>query len=212
LIGAWPLEIDDRAATTTYAIADLDGNVELVPTREVDLVGELAVNVYQALFDRGLADRVPSHVVHDVPAGSRRPLEHTVEVRAREDGRGFLVVTNGFGRKAGFELGAWVPIDSFELVKLVGLLAAAALEAPVAWNVGDTVAGPVEELGIGGFVIADGGVIAMGPAPSVRMMLLAPLAEIDYARVRGGGAAAWLERNPPDEATWTPFVAALGPH
>lgn len=210
-IGAWPLDIDERAATTIYEIVALDGDLELVPTQEPDIDGALAVNIYQALFDCGLADLVPSHIVHDVPARSRRPLEHIIEVRARADGRGFLVVTNGFGRNAGFEIGAWVPIDSFELVKLVGLLAAHALEAPVAWAVGDTIAGPIEELGIGGFVIADGGAIAMGAAPTVRILLLVPLAETDYPRVRGGGAAAWLARNPPSEVMWAPFATKLGP-
>jgi hypothetical protein len=205
-IGAWPLALDDRCAATTYAVADLDGNLELVTSHEPAVDGDLAVNLYQALFDRGLGDLVPSHIVRDVPSQSRQPLEHDVEVRARDDGRGFLVVTNGFGRAARFEVAAWVPHETFELVKLVGGLAAFALEA--GWKVGDTVAAPIEELGIGGFVIADGGNVAMGTAPSVRILLLVPLAETDYARVRGGGAAAWLARNPATEAAWDPFVSA----
>ncbi len=207
-IGAWPLEIDDRGAATTYAVTDLDGNLELVARGELSVDGDIAVNLYQALFDRGLAELVPSHIVRDVPANSRQPLEHNVEVRAREDGRGFLVVTNGFGRKARFEVAAWVPLETLELVKLVGVLASFALEAPTGWKVGDTVAAPIEELRIGGFVIADGGTVAMGTAQSVRILLLVPLAETDYARVRGGGAEAWLARNPPTEAAWDTFIAA----
>jgi hypothetical protein len=39
-------------------------------------------------------------------------------------------------------------------------------------------------------------------------LLLVPLAEIDYGRVRGGGAEAWLARNPPTEAAWDTFLAA----
>jgi hypothetical protein len=207
-IGAWPLDVGDDGATTTYAVADLDGNLELVAKHEASGDLEVAVNLYQAKFDHGLDELVPSYIVRDVPSRSRQPLEHNVEVRARDDGRGFLVVTNGFGAKAGFEVAAWVPRESLELVQLVGTLAGAALEAPVAWKPGDTLAAPVEDFAIGGFIIADGGTVTMARAPGVRIFLLIPLAEADYTRVRGGGAAAWLASNELTERVWTPFLVS----
>jgi hypothetical protein len=208
-IGAWPLELDDGGATTTYTVAERDGDLELIATDEPARDGALAPNLYQALFDRGLAALVPGHLVRDVRARTQQPLPHTVEVRARDDGRGFLIVTNGFGRAARFEVAAWVPHETFELVQLVGTLAASALAAPIAWQAGDTVAAPVLDLGIGGFVIADGGTVAVGAGPAVRVLLLIPLAEADYPLVRGGGAASWLTANPPTEAAWAPFVARV---
>ena len=206
-IGAWPIELDDGGAATTYTIAELDGNLELVVKDEVALGGELAVNLYQALFDRGLAELVPSQLVRDVRLQTHQPLAHHVEVRARKDGRGYLIVTNGFGHKAGLELGTWTNRDTFELVQVVGMLAAFALESPAGWKAGDTVAAPIAALGIAGFVLADGGTVAMGDASDVRLVLLVPLTEADHEQVRSGGAAAWLADHPPSETSWDPILA-----
>jgi hypothetical protein len=208
-IGAWQLEIPDGAAAITYDVVERDGSLELVVAHEPAVDGAIAPNVYQALFDRGLAELVPSHIVRDVPAKPPEPIPHNLEVRARDDGRGFLVVTNGFGRAAGFEIAVWVPRDTFLPVKLVGGLAALALAGSEPWNVGDTVAAPLDRLAIGGFVIADGGTVEVPRARSVQLLLLVPLTEADYAAVRGGGARAWLEANPPSDAAWVPFLDML---
>ena len=83
-----------QGAATTYALGDRDDLLELSLVRE-PAARDGAVNVYQALFDHGLAELVPGPLVRDIRARTQEPLPHTVEVRARADGRGFLIVTPG---------------------------------------------------------------------------------------------------------------------
>ncbi|MDQ3339362.1 MAG: hypothetical protein M4D80_29710 [Myxococcota bacterium] len=200
-IGAWPLELDEADGATTYTLADLDGNLELVLKAEPRTD---AANVYQAQLDCGIAELVPSYLVRDVKSQSKEPVPHSVMVRARDDGRGFLTVTNGFGRTSQRELAIWTDHESFELVQIVGTFAAFAHESPEGWKPHDTIAAPIEERGIGGFVIADGGTVS---TPHVQVLLLVPLSADNYERVRGGHAAAWLAANPPSEYSWAAFVA-----
>jgi hypothetical protein len=211
-IGAWPVDLVNKEAMTTYSIQEDGAALQLRPVDESHAKaawrdGVSVLNAYQALFDFGLVDVFPSDLLRDVPAhGTTTP--HAVEVRGRLDGRGFLVVTNGFGRgQLHLEVGAWVREHSFDLVKLVGALGAlshASESGP--WKVGDTVGAPVEELGIGGFVLADGGHVGMGGGPTVQILLLVPVTPADYAHVRGGGALDWLAKNPLDERSWDPFL------
>src|SRR5262249_35146528 len=156
--------------------------------------------------DRGFADAIPSDVVRFVTAKNPAVMPHSVEVRARHDGRGFMILTNGFGRAAQrdperadcahIEVAAWVPSHSFQLVNLVGTLAACGQDSTTgAWKPADLLGAPFEELGIGGFVLADGGAVEMAGGPRVRVLLLVPLSPREYGRVRGGGATDWLSDN-----------------
>ena len=218
-IGAWPVDTEDQVAAFVYATAADGSLIRLDPIEEVDPArmwreegASMPVNAYQALFDRGLGDAIPSDLVRDVSATDPEVIPHSVEVRARHDGRGFMIVTNGFGRIAQreveradcthIEVAAWVTSPAFELVQLVGMLASHA----DSWKPADTVGAPIDELGIGGFVLADGGAVNMGGGPSVRVLVLVPLSPDAYARVRGGGAADWLSQNVVDERCWAPFA------
>ncbi len=225
-IGAWPVELEGKDAVFTYSIADDGSLLKLVPVEEIDPVREwrerrdsIAANAYQALFDRGLSDAIPSDLVRDVAARNPDVIPHSVEVRALHDGRGFMIVTNGFGRSpqhaperedcTHLEVAAWVPTHVFELVQLVGTLAGHAHSSTKAWKPADTLGAPIDELGIGGFVLADGGAVNMGGGPTVRLLILVPLAPNEYESVRGGGAANWLSEHPVDEHRWAPFVAKI---
>jgi len=226
-IGAWPVELDGDEAAFTYAVTDDGWLLKLVPTEEFDPAVQwrerssaIAVNAYQALLDRGLADAIPSELVRDVAAKNPGTIPHSVGVRARHDGRGFMIVTNGLGRVAQrdserancthIEIAAWVPAHSFELIELVGLLASDAHSSTTGgWKPADTLTAPIDELGIAGFVLADGGAVDMGGGASVRLMLLVPLGPNEYERVRGGGAADWLSKNDVDERRWAPFLARI---
>jgi hypothetical protein len=77
------------------------------------------------------------------------------------------------------------------------------------WHPADTLGAPLAEIGIGGFVLADGGAIGLGAGPAVRLLLLVPLTEAEYESVRRGGAANWLSKNSWDERRWAPFVARV---
>jgi hypothetical protein len=226
-IGAWPVELDGKEAAFTYSVAEDGSLLKLVSVEEIDPAREwrvsgasIAVNAYQALFDRGLAEVVPSDLVRDVPARNPDVIPHSVEVRARHDGRGFIVVTNGFGRRpqrhvdradcTHIEVAAWAPTHAFELVQLVGTLAGHAHRSTAGgWKPADTLGAPIEEFGIGGFVLADGGAVGMGGGPAVRLLLLVPLTAREYELVRGGGAADWLSKNTVDERRWASFVARI---
>ncbi len=204
-IGAWPVELDGKDAAFTYSVADDGSLLKLVPTKEIDPArewhergGAIAVNAYQALFDRGLADAIPSDLVRDIAARNPDIIQHSVEVGARHDGRGFMIVTNGLGRTAQrgaervdcthIEVAAWVPAHVFELVQLVGNLTSMPfLRQLGAWKPADTLSTSIENLGLGGFVLADGGAVDMGGGPSVRLLLLVPLSPQEYERVRGAG-------------------------
>src|SRR5262249_19276224 len=108
------------------------------------------------------------------------------------------------------EVAAWVPDSVFELVHLVGTLARHAhASTGVGWKPADTVGAPIDELGIVGFVLADGGEVRMGGGPSVRLLMLVPLASDEYERVRDGRATEWLSKNVVDERRWAPFIARM---
>lgn len=224
-IGAWPPDLEGKDDAIAYAVGGDDGAlVTLAPVDEPDAGAAwrdrretIAVNAYQALFDRGLAELVPSDLERDVGTNDAGVMPHVVEVRMRHDGRGYLVVTNGFGRVpqpdvprpdcAFIEVGAWAPMHTLALVSIVGTLAHQAHLSSEGWKPCDTLGAPIEELGIGGFVLADGGVVSMGDGPSVRLLLLVPLDDTEYAQVRGGGAADWLAANPVDPGRWDRFLA-----
>jgi hypothetical protein len=223
-VGAWPIELDDGLAAMTYRVVENEGHLrlELAADQSSRLEWQqggdaLAANAYQAVFDCGVPDLVPSDLLRDVPSSNPDVLPHSVEVRARQDGRGFLIVTNGLGRKAHprgdtvdfprIEVGAWVPAHSIELVRLVGALAVASHAAEGdAWKPGDTLTAPVGDLGIAGFLLADGGKVEMGGGPDVRLLLLVPLTSVEYQRVRGGGGARWLAQHEVHERLWSPFL------
>jgi hypothetical protein len=223
-IGAWPLDLSGKDAAFLYRITEDDGLLKLVPVEESDPAlhwrsqgDAIAVNAYQALFDRGLADTIPSDLVRDVPSTNPDVVEHSVEVRERHDGRGYLIVTNGLGRIAQqeiaradcahIEVAAWAPTHFFELVELVGTLGTHAhVSTTGEWTPGDLLQAPIAELGIGGFILADGAEVSMGVGPSVRLLLMVPLTPEDCDRVRGGGAADWLSKNEIDERRWEPFI------
>lgn len=170
------------------------------------------------LFDRGLADAIPSDLVRDVSARNPDVVPHSVEVRARHDGRGFMIVTNWFGRIAQrnvervdcthIEIAAWVPAHAFKLVHLVGTLASRAHSLTTGWKPADMIGAPIDELGIVGFVLADAGAVSMGGGLSVRLLMLVPLAPHEYERVHGDGAD-WLSKNVVDERRWAPFIARI---
>lgn len=227
-VGAWPVALDANDATLTYAVTDNEGLIKLMVAAGSDVAqawrlrgADLAVNAYQALFDRGLDDIVPSRKIRDVATKNPAVIPHSVEIRMRHDNRGYLVVTNGFGRiaiKSGapdgggtnLEVAAWVPADRFPLLVLVGQVASNAHNSTTGgWQPGDTLAAAYEEIGIAGFVLADGGEVDMGGGPNVRILLLVPLAKDEYDNVRGGGATAWLASHVVDERCWAPFVARL---
>ncbi|WP_163866713.1 hypothetical protein [Myxococcus eversor] len=222
-VGAWPLDISWESDVISYEVSDDGEQLVLVPEeeqhpelawREPD--ARLALNAYQALFDRGLDTLLPSELRVDVRSNNPDVTPHSVEVRERHDGQGFLLVTNGFGRLAQgdagcvdcprVEIGAWLPDHSFELLRFVGGVASGVHESTVGWKPCDTVATPNHERGMGGFVLADGGQVEMGGGPGVRLLLLVPLSPPDYERVRGGGAAEWLSRNTVGPSLWAPFL------
>jgi hypothetical protein len=224
-IGGFPLEDHHGVATRDYEV-EIDGShLGLAPINRQDdratwrdRTVAIAPAVYQALFDHGLDALVPSHIIRDVGANGGE-VPHRVEVRERRDGLGFLTVTNGFGRAphprierpdcAYFELGAWSEAHAFQLLSLVGSLAGEARHSPAAgWKPGDTIAAALPALGIGGFVLADGGAVSMGDGPSVRLLLLVPVTPAEYARVQGGGAGAYLDDHPRGPHEWARFMVA----
>ena len=210
-VGGWPLEHAAKEATLGYRVAESDTILELVPDPEPNLAAgwpdEIQLNAYQALFEQGLRSIIPSDLVREDP--SQDP-PFSVEVRDRHDGRRYLVVTNGFGPGGLIELGAWVPAHAPALIQLVGLLARELRSTPVRWQPCDTLASPIEELGVAGFVLADGGAVDIAPnTPRVQLLLLVPLTPGDYAPARGGNARAYLEAHPAGPNTWTPFLMQL---
>jgi len=223
-IGAWPLDLEATDAFVTCAIETDQDLLRLRAEAEASPAdqwrsqrGAIALDAYRALLDHGLEGLTPSDLLTDVNARNPDGLPHSVEVRARHDHRGFLIVTNGFGRtpRPGggavecppVEVAAWVPEHSFELVRLVGMLGGEMFASSSgAWKPGDSLTAPIEELGIGGFVVADGGRVEMGGGPTVQLLLLVPLAPQAYAEVRGGSVARWLSANPVDPRSWATFL------
>lgn len=226
-VGAWPVALNANDATLTYGIAAADGLLKLELATGIDAAQDwrlrgaaIAVNAYQALFDRGLAELVPNGQIRDVSSKNPNVVPHAVEVRVRRDNRGYLIVTNGFGRipinaqalvggGANVEVAAWVPEDRFQLVALVGQLASNAHSSTGGWQPGDLLAAAYDDIGIAGFVLADGGVVDMGGGPNVQLLLLVPLAKDEYDSVRGGSAGAWVANHVVDEGCWAPFVSRL---
>lgn len=225
-IGAWPLRVDEEAPALSYSVAADGNDLRLTLVDEPDLPGawrergeHVDLAAYQALFTSRLGALVASTRVDAFPSSAPDVVPHTVEVRARDDGRGFLLVTNGFGRIAQrhadardfahVELAIWAPSNKLDLVHLVGNLGAL-MHSPDGdtWKAGDTLLAPIERLGIGGFVLADGGVVDMGGGPTVHLLLVVPVTPDEYAGVCQGRAAAWLSRTVIDERRWEPFLAA----
>lgn len=224
-IGAFPLvpAPGPDAAVREYEVGEDGDHLGLTPRAPQDdrrawreRRVAIAPAVYQSLFDHGLSALIPSDIIRDI-AANQPEIPHRVEVRERHDGLGFLTVTNGFGRAphaivhradcAHFEVGVWSSDHAFGLLRLVGMLADYARRSDAGgWQPGDTVATDLPLLGIGGFVLADGGPVDMGSGAeaSVRLLLLIPLSPHEYATVRGHGLA-WLASHPIDGTEWDAF-------
>jgi hypothetical protein len=107
-IGAWPYEPRPGAvAGTGYRISANHDERVLLPTALNDWAtlwqrdpSSTPVSAYQALFDRGLGCRNPGRIERELPSRSPEVPPHVVTIRSRDDGRGFLMVTNGFGLRA----------------------------------------------------------------------------------------------------------------
>ncbi|MCC6898060.1 MAG: hypothetical protein IT377_03745 [Polyangiaceae bacterium] len=220
-VGAYPVAAV-QGDVERYAAAVAEGGIELTPvgvavdpaerwalasapdTRDPQLI---APNTYRALFSSRFALAYPSDVVADVPCTAEGVVPHSIEVRRPRSDPGFVILTAGLGRiaqaggdAAGFphvELAAWVDEHSFELLTWVGRLARTLHErGPSAkpWKVGDTLRAPIAELGIGGFVLAEGGFVVMPKGQPVTVLSLVPLSPAEYDEAAGAGTA-WLERH-----------------
>ncbi|NOU32189.1 MAG: hypothetical protein HOO96_30155 [Polyangiaceae bacterium] len=219
-VGAWPVGTINGDAME-YSMTAREGMLALRPAAtSVDPASMwaaasskanpdlIAPNTYQAYFGGQLSELYPSHVVSEIPCEDPDELPHSVQVRECHDRPGYLIVTNGFGRlvqrgddKASAphaELLAWVDTYDFDLVSLVGRLGTI-MHSPdpdsAAWNPGDTLAASLPELGIGGIVLANGGSVPMPGGAPVTVLMMIPMNDEEYDRVRGGGAAAWLAEN-----------------
>ena len=220
-VGAYPIEPVEGDAVH-YQVAARDGLVELEPLPDaVDPVAAwerasrpdardpeaIAPNTYRALFSGRFSDAYPSEVLASVPCVAKEVIPHSIEVRKPQGDPGFLILSAGLGRvaQAGgdtvaaphVELAAWVDDHSFELVTWVGRLARMVHDrGPDAkpWKAGDTLLAPMSELGIAGFVLADGGFVVMPKGAPITVLALVPLGPEEYARARGAGSA-WLEAN-----------------
>jgi hypothetical protein len=225
-VGAWPVALSEGDAVE-YAVAVRDGMLALQPGPNSVVPGQrwaaatssanpdlIAPNTYQAFFSGQLAELYPSHVVTETPCENPAVPPHSVQVRKSHDRPGYFIVTNGFGRliqPGGDEVGvlhaevfAWVEHQSLALVSLVGRLGTimhSREPGGAAWKVGDTLGLSLPELGIGGFVLAKGGDVAMPGGAPVTLLMIVPLTASEYEGIRRGGAAAWLAKNvePPEK-------------
>ncbi len=220
-VGAYPAVLAEGDAER-YSATPAEGGIELSalgpaidPAERWALASapgardpeRIAPNTYRALFSSRFALAYPSDVVADVPCTAAGVVPHSIEVRRPRSDPGFVILTAGLGRMAqaggdavGFphvELAAWVDDHSFELVTWVGRLARTLHErGPTAkpWKVGDTLRAPIAELGIGGFVLAEGGFVVMPKGQPVTVLSLVPLSPAEYEEAAGAGTA-WLERH-----------------
>jgi len=164
----------------------------------------IAPDTYRALFAHAFERAYPSQLVSEVPCSSRAVVPHVIQVRRPKTDPGFVIITNGLGRveqphgeaagAAHVELAAWVDEADFELVQWVGrigpLLHGRGAGAS-AFKPGDTLRAPIPELGIAGFVLADGGFVPMPAGAPITLLALIPLDAADYAAASGAGTA-WL--------------------
>lgn len=220
-VGAYPVE-PVEGDSERYTVGLADGLIELTPAagaidaaerwakasapdaRDPELI---APNTYRALFSARFGEAYPSDVVADVPCVAPGVIPHSIEVRKPHADPGFVILSAGLGRVAQpggdavgaphVELAAWVDEHSFELVTWVGRLARTLHErGPSAkpWKVGDTLRAPIAELGIGGFVLAEGGFVVMPKGAPVTVLSLVALSPAEYDEAAGAGSA-WLERH-----------------
>jgi hypothetical protein len=227
-IGAWRPALDEDDAAFTYLVSDhgsrlrLEGSKAAPPSAlwNERRGGRIAPNAYRALFDAAIHATIPNELVDDMEPETATGVPHRVQVRARDDGRGVMIVTNGVGRQpqpgvelddwAHVELAAWVPEPHAALAELVGTLASSMhSDGSGAWRPGELLGAPIADLGIGGFLLADGGSVEMFGGPTVRLLLMVPLAPSHYRRVRREGAEAWLAKHRIDARRWLPFIEAL---
>lgn len=220
-VGAYPVE-PVQGDCEEYRASLEDGMVVLEPTgARVDAAARwaeasapgaanpsaIAPNTYRALFSSRFSEAYPSDVVADVPCVAENVIPHSIEVRRPEKDPGFVILTAGLGRVAQpggdsvgaphVELAAWVDEHSFELVTWVGRLGRTLHErGPDAkpWKVGDTLRAPIAELGIGGFVLAEGGFVVMPKGQPITVLSLVALSPAEYEEAAGAGSA-WLERH-----------------
>ena len=138
-----------------------------------------------------------------------------VDVRTRHDGEGFLTVSLGLGRVAQpggdpeigtrhVELGVSSDAHGPAIASLVAALAVDLhthdASADRVWKPGDTLRLEHPALESAGFLLADGGAVPMRGGSPVRLLLLVPLSEAEYAEVKSGGSAAWLAPRVASEA------------
>jgi len=224
-VGAYPLQPVAGDSERYRVIAGDPLELELIGAG-VDAVGcwaeasapdardpeRIAPNTYRALFSGRFGEAYPSDVIADVPCIAEGVVPHSIEVRRPHSDPGFVIVTAGLGRvaQAGgdavgvphVELAAWVDQHSFELVTWVGRLARTLHErGPEAkpWKPGDTLRAPITELGIAGFVLAEGGFVVLPKGQPVTVLSLVPLSPTEYEEAAGAGSA-WLERHWQDPA------------
>jgi hypothetical protein len=243
--GAWPIESPPATDGATAPDAQrytvtLDEQTVLVPlepavdpaacwARASDpahpdpaLIG---LRTYQAYRDLQLQAVLGAMRVVQVGYTTSDRVPHAIEVHALPEG-GFLIATSGLGRlaqaggrevgAAHVEVGTFLDDHSFEWVSLVGQLSSA-LHTPGAdpWKPHDTLRAPIDELGVAGFALADGGTLLLPPGAPVGLLVLVPLDGAEYEDVRGGGCADWVAAqlgDPPRpeavRARWRSFLPA----